>query len=114
MISARDRFIYFKLLHCAYYTPHQLATIYPHMLDLCRRCGAEPGILIHVLWTCPHLKTYWREVSSVISIVGGLPLLVDPLIFILGVVDKRLPAVHNGLLFTPPSMLEGTFYKDGG
>lgn len=111
-ISARDKVIHLKLLQPAYYIPYWLATIYPHMLDLCHRCDAEPGSLIHVLWMYPCLQTYWRKLSSVITPVGGLSLPVDVLIFILGI-DDNLETTCCKQLFALYSAFYGKFYWDG-
>lgn len=43
MIAAIDRFVQLKFLHRAYYTPHRMASIYPHLDPSYPRCRTEVG-----------------------------------------------------------------------
>ena len=43
MIAVKDRFTQLKFLHRAYYTPHRLARIYPHLDPNCPRCMTVKG-----------------------------------------------------------------------
>lgn len=97
MISARDRFIQMKFLHRVYYTPHRLANIYPGVEDVCPKCRQSVGTFFHVVWSCPILQTYWREVVSDINGVAGLHLDVDPLVFLLGITDNLATTKHTKL-----------------
>lgn len=50
VIAAKDRFIQLKFLHRAYFTPHRMAKIYPHIDALCPRCRTEEGTFWHMVW----------------------------------------------------------------
>lgn len=50
MISGRDRFTQLKFIHRAYYTPEQLAKMYPTKSPICPKCNLEVGSFIHVTW----------------------------------------------------------------
>lgn len=94
MISATDRFVQLKFLHRVYYTPHILSIIYPGMEDTCSKCRQLVGTFLHMVWSCPVLQTYWR---ADIKKVAGLHLDIDPLVFLLGIIDNLATTKHAKL-----------------
>lgn len=88
MILVRDRFTQLKLLHRVHYTPQRLSCIYPNTSSTSQSFAMEESTLFHMLWTCTHLQTYWKEVISTVNSVCGLSVAQDPLIFLLGLTDN--------------------------
>lgn len=87
MISARDRYTQLKFLHRAYYSPARLARINPGRSAVCTRCGADGADFIHVVWSCPVVEGYWREVLSEINSIGELTVPFSPIPLLLGICD---------------------------
>lgn len=83
MIAAKDRFIQFKFLHRAYFTPQRLARIYLQRDPNCQRCRQEVGTFWHMVWSCPKLRLFWSAVASTLSNVIGSNLPMDPQILLL-------------------------------
>lgn len=97
MISARDRFVQLKFLHRVYYTPQKLSRIYPGLDDGCPKCRQSVGTFFHVVWACPVLQTYWRDIVSDVNGVAGLQLKADPMMFFLGITDNLTAGKHTKL-----------------
>lgn len=97
MISARDRYIQLKFLHQAYYTPQRLAKIYPSYSDRCPNCNTDAGTFLHVVWSCPLLQQFWREVVQYISLIGNLTVALDPRVLLLGICDTLTTNTHKRL-----------------
>lgn len=98
MISARDRFTQLKFLHRAYYTPERLAKIYPAHSPLCPKCSTEVGSFIHVTWSCQCIQSFWDGVLQDINSISKLHVTRDPILLLLGIVD-RLETTQSKKLF---------------
>lgn len=61
MIAAKDRFIQFKFLHRAYFTPQRLARIYPQRDPNCQRCKQEVGTFWHMSDPVPNSSPTGRQ-----------------------------------------------------
>lgn len=83
VIAAKDRFIQLKFLHRAYFTPHRMARIYPHIDPLCPRCRTGEGTFWHMVWACPKLGPYWEGVTGVLNDIWDLKLSLDPMLLLL-------------------------------
>lgn len=63
------KFIQLMILHRAYLTPHQLKMMYPTANDTCPRCQENDAHLVHMLWSCPRLTTYWSQIINILSTI---------------------------------------------
>lgn len=99
MIAAKDRFIQFKFLHRACFTPQRLACIYHQRDPNCQRCRQEVGTFWHMVWSCPKIRPFWSAVASTLSKVIGSSLPVNPQILLLShledVVGDRYTKLSN-------------------
>lgn len=55
----------YKILSRWYLTPSRLHKFFPATSDRCWRCGEGEGSLLHILWSCPGLQNFWREVRRI-------------------------------------------------
>ncbi len=67
--SVRYRIIQIKICHRAYITPAKLTKMDPSSSDLCWHGCGQVGTLIHVLWHCPAVKVFLKEVVHSISLI---------------------------------------------
>lgn len=47
-----------------YYTPQRLNKMDPDLSALWPRCKTEIGYLVHMFWSCSHLKEFWKIVKN--------------------------------------------------
>ena len=73
----------YKILTRWYKTPVVLKRIFPETSDRCWRCGEEEGTMLHVFWTCPKLKDFWKMVRDTIKDVLDIELGVNPATYLL-------------------------------
>lgn len=86
-ISARDRFIQLKFLHCAYYSPTRLARIYPDRMARCPRCSSDSADFFHVVWSCPGVVEFWKNILTDINSIGKMKVPYSPIPLLLGICD---------------------------
>lgn len=86
-ISARDRFMQLKFIHRAYYSPIRLARIYPDRIARCPRCGSGEADFFHVVWSCPGVVEFWKNILDDINSIGGLQVPYSPIPLLLGICD---------------------------
>lgn len=61
-----------------YLTPPHIANFFPHSFsEYWRRCGGE-GSLIHILWRCPSLSSFWSGISALILQVLKINVSLSP------------------------------------
>ena len=60
----------------------------PQLDPTCTRCKRDHGDLIHMLWRCPKLHTYWAGVVSTINSAFGVSLPQDPRACLLGALEE--------------------------
>lgn len=65
-VSASQKLSHLYLLHRVYRTPVQLHRWGNRNTPLCPECERAHGDLIHMLWKCPKLFCYKKEVLNVI------------------------------------------------
>lgn len=82
-----------------YLTPQTiiLSKIYPTQSDCCPKCMSDTGTFIHVVWTCPTIQEFWREVVAEINIIGDLSMVIDPRVLLLGIYNTVTPNTHKQL-----------------
>ena len=90
LVSLRDKLIQFKITHRSYYTPYKQFKIFPSNPQNCWRCAGTPGNFIHIFWTCPKIRWFWREVLRVIEEVMLVQLDLEAGTCLLGLVEETL------------------------
>uniref|UniRef100_A0A803K169 Reverse transcriptase domain-containing protein n=1 Tax=Xenopus tropicalis TaxID=8364 RepID=A0A803K169_XENTR len=87
-INCRHEMLQLYLIHRAYYTPAKLHKIYQESSPLCFRCQAETGTLLHTLWSCPMLTTYWASILNKLNAVIDSDITPSPKVCILGITSS--------------------------
>uniref|UniRef100_A0A803K9C7 Reverse transcriptase zinc-binding domain-containing protein n=1 Tax=Xenopus tropicalis TaxID=8364 RepID=A0A803K9C7_XENTR len=80
----------YKVMMRWYMTPDRLSKIYPNSLPHCWRGCTTRGTLSHILWQCPLVTSYWKEVGDLITSVLAIPLDIQPPHLLLGQPIARL------------------------
>lgn len=70
-INTRLKLLQHKWLMRTYITPELLNKWSPDIPDTCVKCLTEKGTLIHCVWECPKLVTFWKRVLRTLSIITG-------------------------------------------
>ncbi|XP_056407014.1 uncharacterized protein LOC130298133 [Hyla sarda] len=68
-LSESNRLSQLFFIHRVYRTPSFLHMIGVRSDSACPRCGELEAHLVHMMWTCPCLLTYWTEVLQLIRTV---------------------------------------------
>ena len=84
--DTRVKLIQFKILNRFYWTPSRL-----HRLGLkdtaeCWKCTdpSSEGTLVHTLWECPVIESYWKQVHNCIIEMTKVDFPFCPRLYILG------------------------------
>lgn len=81
----------YKILHRWYMTPVRLKQIYTTADNQCwRNCG-EPGNLLHILWKCKSVLSFWKSIFSLISRITGTITPASPELALLGLTLDKYP-----------------------
>lgn len=66
----------------------------------CPKCVGDIGDLMHMLWKCPKLFRYWKEVLDVISQVYTITVPRNPVVSLLSALDEETltPSTHMAIL----------------
>ena len=84
LISTKHRQIQFNILHRTYYTPYRLHKIDSNISPRCQRCKVMKRDLLHMLWNCPVLEEFWKQIIALTSKIIGHQIEQDPKLWILG------------------------------
>lgn len=120
MVSPRlsDRLSQIYIIHRAYLTPIRVARYKQNYSTTCQMCGKETGTFFHLIWTCPKIQEYWKQIVTFLHDDMGSPLNLDPKQCILGifpeVLNKFTQTFLQETLFSakkwmrpkPPNMVE--------
>lgn len=69
---------YQKILHWWFLTRYHLSKIYlGHSVTCWRSCGSI-GTIVHMLWYCRFISSYWRQIFSLISSISHTPSTYNP------------------------------------
>lgn len=99
MISARDKMLQFNYLHRIYYTPKRLHKMGRRDSPECTRCKAEVGDFFHMVWQCPQVMSYWREILTFVEEKLELPNIYSPARCLLGDLEEEdIPTSKKTLL----------------
>lgn len=99
-VSTSQKLSPIYLLHRFYRTPVQLHRWGELRIPLCPKCEHDHGDLIHMIWRCPKLVSYWTEVLDTISQVYMFRIPRTPLVCLLGALGKEslTPQAHTAIL----------------
>lgn len=78
------KIIQFKILHRLYITPDKLRKMNSNVSNLCWRSCGKSGTLIHLLWSCPEVKTFWAFVEEFICKLFKMNRKLSPLVCLQG------------------------------
>ena len=66
--------------------------MFPDISPNCDKCQSPNSSLIHMFWTCPSLKKFWRSVFQTLSLTLNTVIEPDSLLALFGVMkDGGLP-----------------------
>lgn len=62
--NAKFKLIHTYIIQRASLSPDKINKYFNTDTSACPRCHQTDADLLHVLWSCPSLQTYWREVTN--------------------------------------------------
>lgn len=65
--EVRGKLTHYKILHRFYYIPLRLFKMGVLENNLCWKCGNHEGTFIHVIWSCPVIQPFWRQIIRTIE-----------------------------------------------
>ena len=72
-------------------TPAIISKMGPTHSDKCwRSCRSHIGNLTHILWTCPKLKAFWKEVFEALGKIFKKTFNKDPKMVMLGLIPNDI------------------------
>ena len=80
----KTRLIQFKILNRVYWTPSKLHRVGLRDNAGCWRCDDGVGTLVHMLWDCPAVQGFWREVQDYIHTILTEEIPFAPTLYVLG------------------------------
>ncbi len=96
LVSTKHRQIQYNILHRTYYTPYRLNKFNGGISAICQRCNISTGTLLHMLWSCPALETFWKYVIATTSEISKNHIDPDPKIWVLGDISSLRMTYHEG------------------
>lgn len=72
----QTRLINYKIINRIYWTPSKMARLGLRNSDLCWRCDATCGTLLHMLYLCPMIDLLWSKIISFIDTAMSSALLL--------------------------------------
>ena len=80
----RTRLIQFKIINRIYWTPSRLFRVGLSESPKCWKCQDMDGSLVHMLWGCPNVQSYWSSIKDKLKGIIGFDIPFCPRLFILG------------------------------
>lgn len=74
-----------------YLTPVVLSKFDSHTSNTCWRLCSAKGDMIHILWSCPKLITYWTKIFNIISDLTQTQVPLDPALALLSLGIYKFP-----------------------
>ena len=87
-----------KIINRWYLTPYKLSKIYPTASDICWKCNEQTGNLLHTLWSCKTLKSFWNSISSFIANLTGNLTKLTPTNALLGIDLDKYPTLYRTIV----------------
>lgn len=94
-VSTSYRLSQLFILHRSHSTRVLLQRWHRRESPLCSKCKGANGDLIHLLWRCPKLFRYWKDVTDIIFSVYQTTIQLHPVTCLLGTVDEGLFTPNN-------------------
>ena len=88
-----------KIINRWYLTPYKLAKIYPSTSNECWRCNDQIGNLLHILWSCKNLHSFWNSITSFIADLTGILNKLNPATALLGINLDIYPKEYRTIVF---------------
>lgn len=82
--DAVNKFTQYKVIHRYYYTPVKLHKMGLMRDNKCWKCKGDIGSYVHLLWDCPLVLPFWKQVLHVIGEWLDAPLPESPQLCLLG------------------------------
>lgn len=82
-ICAKTQEKNYKIISHWYRTPALLHKYFPMTSELCWRCQAEKGTLLHVFWSCSKLTNFWQTIRTTMQKFTDYNITNDPAFFLL-------------------------------
>lgn len=82
--NAKLKFIQTMVLHRSYLTPQKIHKMYPEAQHCCPRCKGDEADFTHMLWSCPQLQNYWKDIPEVLNEITHLLIPNDILACLVG------------------------------
>ena len=86
--DAISKFTHYKVIHRRYYTPVKLRKMGLMKDNLCWKCMNVTGSYLHLLWDCPLVFPFWKQIIKTIADWLATPLPESPQLCLLG--DRSL------------------------
>ena len=97
-LASRYQETSYKILTRWYRVPALLHKMDGSIPDCCWRCGAEGGTMMHIFWTCPSLRDFWREVALVIKELTSVEVGEDPALCLLHLTRGSIRKYRKSLI----------------
>lgn len=66
-INTRYKICNFKTMHRVYYTPEKVSRFKGNISPHCNRCKTKIGDFLHMIWTCPQLEQWWKDIEHTLK-----------------------------------------------
>lgn len=83
-INARFKLVNFNFLHQLYLSPQKLHRYNPSISNVCFRCGIAEGTMLHCIWQCAKVTTFWYDICDTLTKIMETPIPLDPGLCLLG------------------------------
>lgn len=87
-----------KITHRWYLTHYRLVSIYKTSSPLCWYGCGFLGTLVHILWACNSIRSFWRKTFQLISEVTGIITPTDPALALLNIGIDKFPFQFCGII----------------
>uniref|UniRef100_A0AAY5K5X7 Reverse transcriptase zinc-binding domain-containing protein n=1 Tax=Esox lucius TaxID=8010 RepID=A0AAY5K5X7_ESOLU len=95
----------FKILNHFYWTPTRLFRLKLRENADCWKCCSSEGTLIHLLWECPMIQSYWLEIHDRIENITQTNLDFCPKLYVLN--DPQMTPNCGAADFIQTSIMYG-------
>lgn len=91
-INTKGKLLQYKWLFRTYITPVKLNHFNPNIPDYCYKCNTERGTLLHCIWECQKLQTFWKDTLCLISRLTECKIPLEPKLCLLHIYPKEFVA----------------------
>lgn len=87
--AVNNRLVQLNIIHQCYLTPVRLHRMGRSSSASCLRCSESHADFWHMIWECPVIRDFWREVVVLLSGVLDCPVPDTPEVCLFGVLDEE-------------------------